>query len=239
VQVTDFYAVLDDYRKQPSATTATLLLRATTALLQSIGSSAISLGEPTPDLAPNELNILQNMQLLLHQDFKSIALGGLMDLALLFDRAEQLTDFRKHGELVFAELHYRVSALKVLLPQELELLNGSSLFSPETRSVALSTVVNDSDLLRRWFNGARTRRDRPVNPDRHIAHMLRLLGERLSDIFTEPFHQTGSDTWATGIHGRFLVTPQAILGPVEYGSAARLLMFVLVPQYILTLRSGD
>ena len=235
VQITDFHATLDDYRKRPSAHTADLLLGATTAVLQSIGSCAIWFNASTQPLASNELNILQNVQLLLRQDLKSIALGGLMDLALLFDRAEQPRNFRQHAEPIFAELHYRVSTMKVLLPQELDLLAESNLFRPERRILALSTVVNDSELLRRWLSGVRAKGNRPANPDRHIASMLRILGERLSDIFTEPFHLADSETWATGIHGRYLLTPQAILGPAQYGSAARLMMFVFVSQYILTL----
>ncbi len=239
VQVTDFHATLDDYRKRPSAHTANLLLGAAKALLQSIGSSALSFNANIQDLASNELTTLQDVQLLLRQDLKSIALGGLMDLALLFDRAEQPADFRQYAEPIFAELRYRVSTMKILLPQELDLLMESNLFRPEKRISALSTVVNDSELLRRWLSGARAKGNRPANPDRHIASMLRMLGERLPDIFTEPFHLANLESWATGIHGQYLVTPQAILGPAQYGSAARLMMFVFVPQYILTLQTGD
>jgi hypothetical protein len=235
----DFCAVLDGYRKLPSANTTNLLLHAAAATLRSVDRAAISPSQPDQSIASNELNILQNMQLLLHQDFKSIALGGLMDLALLFDRAEQPADFRQYPEPVVAELHYRVSALKVLLPQELDLLQESNVFSADTRTVALSTVVNDSELLRRWFTSAKAKRERAASPDRHTAQMLRMLGERLADIFTEPFHMVAPEAWPTGIHGRYLLTPQAILGPAEYGSAARLMMFAFVPQYISSLRPGD
>jgi hypothetical protein len=234
-----FHAALGDYRNRPSAETANALLHATAALLQSSDGNATSLADKVQGIASNEWHALQSLLRLAHQKLKPVALGGLMDLALLFDRAEQPPDFREHAGLVLGELHERVAALKILLPQELDLLAHSNLFRPETRSPAVSAVFKESELLREWLNVAKANPDRSLNPDRHIARMLRLLGERLSGIFTEPFRVSGPDNGNTGIHGRVLVTPQAILGPSEYGSAASLLMFAVVPQYILTLQSGD
>lgn len=234
-----FHAALGDYRRRPSGDSANALLHTAAGLFQTGDGSATSLADRVRGIAASELHIVQNLLRLLHQKLDPVALGGLMDLALLFDRADQPSDFRQYAALVPAQLQERIARLKVLLPQELDLLNEVNLLRLEKRSPPLITVVSDSERLKAWLNVAKANPDQPLTPDRSTADMLRALGDRLPGIFVEPFSVSGAGAWDSGIHGRVLVTPQALLGPAEYGGAARLLMFAIVPQYISALQSGD
>jgi hypothetical protein len=229
-----FLAAMDRYRKENSAEAAAQLVFTAARLAPQVLAGQRGLTRlDAPGQGGENQSILQAIVHALRREFDKLTLGGIFDVACLSHWICGHPKFAAFSAATFDALRLRLGHIQVLLPQELSLLSGARIYGPIAGDGSLAQVFSHSQTLKSWLHQARQSKGSnlaTVVPEE--VQVLQMLADRLQKLFAEPFHLDGSTSLPTGIHGRCIVSIDALLSPADYGTAARQLILAFIPEYV-------
>jgi hypothetical protein len=154
-----------------------------------------------------------------------LSLGAMFDLINIFWLLRGHTRFERFVAPLVSALKWKLAKAKVLFPVEHRLISSSPLNACLIVDECTKPVLQSSNALSQWLTAVR-----PPPVAREVPLMeLQYLSYRLRAVFGQELELDSAGTPYTGIHERYIVTLDAVLGQHDYDSTARELLITTLP----------